>query len=741
MLGFCKEKKMTAKIELNNCYSKLTNISPEVSDFIFKQLRFKQKGYFHSNLYKQKIWDGNVEFFKKKTGKFLTGLLPEILLTLKTLKVNYEIIDHTKSVNFQFKDINEHFLNQFLAKDEKPVILRDYQVDLANAAIKHKRGIICAPTSAGKSQPIDAIVYTPEGPKYMDKVSIGDKVLTPSGIWATVLNIFPQGFIDVYQMNFYNGDAVESSGEHLWKINSNKKNLRNAIRTTLELKDDLDNSDYYISVPEKVDFKEKVVIVNPYLFGYTLGANKPNQKIPDEYKYNSYLNRLKLLKGIITSGGFISRSGKICFITKSKVLIKDIRWIVKSLGFVSFEKNKFDYKIISFDLPKDVSLDLVRKNTYRKNSKENINSLLSIEYVGKKECKCILIDHKDHMYITDNFIPTHNTLIMASVIKSLPLRCPTLILANRKSLVEQNYQELKHWGLDVGRVYGGIYDPKTFTCASFQSLHKIEPLLDKIRAIVVDEIHENMSKKPKQYLDKMKSCSVRIAVSATPFKFGGTDSVQKWQVKGYFGPILKSKSAGGSLTIEKLQQRNILSHSDCKFYIIDKPELPYAVYIDAVTYGIAKNTYFHEIVARLVSTLKGRTLILVDRIEHGDVLSSMIKNSLWVQGKDNLDTRNFVINELKKSKENVVAIATQQIFNAGINVMTHNVINAAGGQAEHQIVQRVGRGLRTADDKTILRYYDFLFKNNDYLEDHSKKRIKILKKEGHNVEVKEEIDF
>jgi superfamily II DNA or RNA helicase len=97
----------------------------------------------------------------------------------------------------------------------------------------------------------------------------------------------------------------------------------------------------------------------------------------------------------------------------------------------------------------------------------------------------------------------------------------------------------------------------------------------------------------------------------------------------------------------------------------------------------------------------------------------------------------MVIQKLKSSKEKVVAAATQQIFNAGINVMVHNVINAAGGQADHHIIQRVGRGLRTAEDKEILNYYDFVFENNEYLLEHSKKRIKILKGEGHEISVEE----
>jgi superfamily II DNA or RNA helicase len=135
----------------------------------------------------------------------------------------------------------------------------------------------------------------------------------------------------------------------------------------------------------------------------------------------------------------------------------------------------------------------------------------------------------------------------------------------------------------------------------------------------------------------------------------------------------------------------------------------------------------------------GRTLILVDRVAHGDALHNLLPGSLWVQGKDNQETRKSVVKQLQKD-EHCIAIATQQIFNTGINVFVHNLINAAGGQADHLIIQRMGRGLRTAADKDGLNYYDFLFEINDYLEDHSNKRIKILADEGHKVEIRE-IDF
>lgn len=113
----------------------------------------------------------------------------------------------------------------------------------------------------------------------------------------------------------------------------------------------------------------------------------------------------------------------------------------------------------------------------------------------------------------------------------------------------------------------------------------------------------------------------------------------------------------------------------------------------------------------------------------------LIPGALWVRGQDTIETRKEIIDRLKKESGKLTAIATSGIFNTGINVFVHNLINAAGGQADHQIIQRFGRGLRVAEDKKELQYYDFLFTINEYLEKHSKKRIRVLEKEGHEVNI------
>ena len=481
---------MSNILRINNDYSFFLTADEFLRKELFQRLRFRDKNYFHNRAYKMKKWDGFINFFANDTGKFLTGLLPEVTAVLKHFKAEYTIDDLRQKTPFAVDSINETFLNQWLPETNSvgdkisEFSLYDYQVEMINQVIKHRRGVIYAPTSAGKS------------------------------------------------------------------------------------------------------------------------------------------------------------------------------------------------------------------------------------------------------------------LVMVGILKTIAPNMPTLVLQNRASLAQQNYEEFVKWGLpNVGSLWGGSVNPSMITVATVQSVAKIEKALPKIKVLIVDEIHDMMSTLPKAVYRRLKAADIRVAVSATPFKFGGKDSVQKFYVRGFFGPILKIKSAeGGVLTTSELQDRGILAASKCVFYPIREPQIPHDIYIDAVTRGIAESFYFHDVVTRLAKQQKGRTLILVDRIAHGDALHNLLPGSLWVQGKDNAETRKGVIKELQKAKGDLIAIATQQIFNTGINVHPNNLINAAGGQADHMIIQRMGRGLRTADDKERLNYYDFVFEINDYLLEHSNKRLTILKKEGHDVEIKE-VDF
>lgn len=336
------------------------------------------------------------------------------------------------------------------------------------------------------------------------------------------------------------------------------------------------------------------------------------------------------------------------------------------------------------------------------------------------------------------------TNIMIGILKALAPGTPALVLCNKTDLVDQNHTEITKNGFpSVGRVYGGAKEVDAdIVCSTWHSIAHLKKKLPHFKCVIVDEIHEMMGKKAKAIYRRLHQASIRIGFSATAFKYGGEDQVQKYEAKGFFGPPFYVASIeGGRPTTAKLQERNILSQAQFTFFRIKEPILKYEIYQDAVEKGIACNQHLHDIVSQLALSLKGRTCIMVQHIAHGDKLKEMLPNAAWISGKDNSKSRKYVIEQLKYSKDNVIAIATTGIFNTGINVFIHNLINAAGGKADHAIIQRLGRGLRTAEDKEILRYFDFYFENNSYLEKHSERRVKILQKEGHEIKIVDQFNF
>ena len=742
---------MSVKIIVKHDISQVVTPDVTVKDMLCTCLKFRERNYFHNRLYKQKIWDGFTSFFNKDSGKFLTGLLPEILMALKLKNIDYEIDDLRDKFDFTIKEIDENFLNQWLPEGIDKIKLEDYQVDFTNQAVKHQRGIVFSPTSSGKAQPYNSLIATQNGFVKLKDLKLKDKVCVPSGGYAELRGIFPQGKKKIVQITFNNGDVVECCENHLWKVKINKETK------VVEAKDLINEKNkVFVPVPKRVDFLEKQTKTEPYFFGLIISnvinyeKNKLAKEtiIPDEYLFNSYDNRIKLLCGLLDGRSLFGKRS-IYYVSYSKILNEQIKQLVQSLGGITYTKLKIRKNRMIFltgiILPKEIIpfLDIEKIKTYKSLSYfKPIRYIDKIEYTEEKDCACISVDHPDQLYLTNNFVVTHNTFILTSIIKCLPPNTPILVVQNRKSLAIQNYNELIKWGFkNVGRLYHTYNQPNLITVATVQSCSKIAKLLPKFKVLIVDEIHDMMSKTPKAVYKKMINCGIRIGLSATPFKYGESDKVQKYYVKGFFGPILKtSATESGILTTKELQDRGRLSKSSCFFIKIKGTKLEHVIYQDAVQHGIVENHYFHDIVENLANKCTGRTLILVDRIQHGDILKYRLPNAFWVKGEDNDEVRQEVIDQLQKAQGNVIAIATQQIFNTGINVFVHNIINSCGGSADHLIIQRMGRGLRIAKDKNGLNYYDFLFENNEYLEKHSEKRISILEKQGHKIKILDSLD-
>ena len=144
-------------LRISNDYSFFLSDDIKLKMELWDRLRFRDKNYFHNRAYKMKKWDGYINFFVHETGKFLTGLLPEVSAVLKHFNVDYKVEDLRVKTEFSYDKIDKLFLNQWLPETNSvgdkinSLELYDYQVEMINQVIKHRRGVIYAPTSAGKS--------------------------------------------------------------------------------------------------------------------------------------------------------------------------------------------------------------------------------------------------------------------------------------------------------------------------------------------------------------------------------------------------------------------------------------------------------------------------------------------------------------------------------------------------------------------------------------------------------------
>lgn len=187
-----------------------------------------------------------------------------------------------------------------------------------------------------------------------------------------------------------------------------------------------DRYDYRIIGHEGNNAKEGSLITKELKKHKLYGKKSIDKFIPKDYLYASYEQRLWLLRGLMDTDGSASNSYCV-YATISEMLADDVCELVHSLGgYASKNKRKAGYKkngeykrcndyfeiIIEFDKNFESIFALKRKRDIYNPKRNNIKRFITnIEYVGEEPCKCIYIDNPTHLYITDNYIITHNTTL------------------------------------------------------------------------------------------------------------------------------------------------------------------------------------------------------------------------------------------------------------------------------------------------------------------------------------------
>lgn len=361
-----------------------------------------------------------------------------------------------------------------------PFILYEYQERMMNMFLQNNKVIVLSARQTGKEQPHYSKIATPDGWTTMGDIHPGDVILTPDGCNSKVLQKHPQGVKDVYRIHCDDGSFADCGIDHLWKCHIRDKwdpkaanghggmVVQEQIRTTRELieyfnenKSRIDSEGYSITIPtvERTNFSRLELPIHPYTLGTLLSDSDTEidrniasglgltelrvdtKFIPIEYLRSSHEQRLSLLQGIMDTGDVsVQEGGKsVLYTTKSCRLRDDIQQLVWSLGgkcpTTSHEDN---YNLtISLPTPRDVfRIESNRDQCQDVRDDELRRTIVDIVNIGQEESSCITIDHPDHLYITDNFTVTHNSVTSSVFLLWFAIFNPNvtvLIAANRNA--------------------------------------------------------------------------------------------------------------------------------------------------------------------------------------------------------------------------------------------------------------------------------------------------------------------
>lgn len=257
---------------------------------------------------------------------------------------------------------------------------------------------------------------------------------------------------------------------------------------------------------------------------------------------------------------------------------------------------------------------------------------------------------------------------------------------------------------------------------------EMEKLLSTFEFVIAEEAHESGGNK---YFEVMQYCTnahYRLALTATPFmKDDEEANMRLMACSGIIGIVVTEK---------ELIDKGILAKPYFMFINNARPTgvFPTTNYVSAYEKGIVKNNIRNDEIVKWSKWSTDRNLpvlILVNRTEHGNILKDLIqKQGLkcnFIYGKDEDEVRQENLKKLESGETNVL-IGTN-ILDVGVDVPSIGmVILAAGGKAEVQLRQRIGRGLRRKKTgKNITYIIDFQDSFNQHLLKHAKTRQEMIK--------------
>jgi phosphate starvation-inducible PhoH-like protein len=329
----------------------------------------------------------------------------------------------------------------------------------------------------GRAQPVDRKVLTPTGWQAIGTLRVGDLVIGSDGLPTPVLGVFPQGPKDVFRVATQDGASTSCCAEHLWWVQTLDDKKHGKPGRVLQTVDMIGSLRHHhqrryelpvLSAPAQ--FEPQAVPMDPYAAGLAIGsghdvehlhrelavtgggattarpaaAPDPAATIPVPYLFNAVDVRVSILQGLLDGGGGTvvqeADGGVVVFEPSSPGIRDSVTFLVQSLGGTVLDRRGVTSPrvlaevvpgapsprvladgahALEIRLPQAIQpfrLARTQEIYERAGGGRPRRMIDSIEPAGRAECVCIQVGAADSLYVTDDFLVTHNTINASFII-------------------------------------------------------------------------------------------------------------------------------------------------------------------------------------------------------------------------------------------------------------------------------------------------------------------------------------
>jgi len=281
--------------------------------------------------------------------------------------------------------------------------------------------LVFGSTGAGKALRDDEPVHTPKGWMKNKDLAVGDYVTMPNGSASEIVGIYPQGQKELYEFTFDDGRKKDSTADHLWEalpLDKAVPKLGEVIHT-LDFKSRIERGQH-LGVRTVNDIEQAPVALEcdmDVLVHKTLRAIEKGESFSNDVALiaNGSLSQRRSFwkefsRGIKEYSDYsLTHNDYSVYAFKNEESAKSVQAIAHSLGLWAKLENVIEHEVRKHEWKEGITHVLVVKKT-------DILKVVSIELTDRVEsCQCIKIADRSGLFVTKDYVVTHNTETLISL--------------------------------------------------------------------------------------------------------------------------------------------------------------------------------------------------------------------------------------------------------------------------------------------------------------------------------------